>query len=678
MAKQTINIGTNPDDGTGDLLRDAFSKINDNFTEVYTELGGDTPSGIKFTGTTISTDATNQDLTIDPNGTGKLIVTGNQEISNDLHVKGDLQVDLTSTLTGATSLGSTLSVTGATTLSSTLAVTSTSSFTGAATFNGTLIANGNTDIGDTTADTLTVTARIDSSLLPINGSTYNIGSSSLRWATGYFADLDVSGNITLGGNLVGGDAGSDTITINGVISSNMIPSAASTYNIGSSGSPWSNVYSDTFTGALTGTVTGDVTGNITSTGTSTFTSIDVNGGAIDGTPIGATTPSSGVFTSVYVDNLQIDGNTIYASSGDIILNAVGNIDFGNNRLTGVGTPTANTDAVNKQYVDAITTAGFTLVDDGSVSTIIGGSETLAIIGSGSVTTSLSGDTLTINSADTLASVTGRGATTTAIVTVGSLRTDGIQINDNNVETTRSNDNLNLRTSGSGSIILDADVTITGTLTGVSLGIFNVVEDTTPQLGGALDLNSNNISGTGNINITGDITSSNVITADRVSTDGISVFDNVVRTTRSNDDLVLNPAGTGYVDVSATKVINMADPTNPQDAATKAYVDSQAHGPSWQSVIVADGSTVTSAVSGNGYFIDTTSFAHTIQLPGSPSFGDEITIIDYAGTADTNNITVDRNGNAIQGLASNLTVSTERAGLTLVYSGASQGWLKKYN
>jgi len=35
MAKQTINIGTTPNDGTGDALRNSFIKVNDNFTEVY-------------------------------------------------------------------------------------------------------------------------------------------------------------------------------------------------------------------------------------------------------------------------------------------------------------------------------------------------------------------------------------------------------------------------------------------------------------------------------------------------------------------------------------------------------------------------------------------------------------------------------------------------------------------
>jgi hypothetical protein len=40
MAKQTINIGTVANDGTGDTLRDAFDKANDNFTELYASGGG--------------------------------------------------------------------------------------------------------------------------------------------------------------------------------------------------------------------------------------------------------------------------------------------------------------------------------------------------------------------------------------------------------------------------------------------------------------------------------------------------------------------------------------------------------------------------------------------------------------------------------------------------------------
>jgi len=41
MTRQNINIGASANDGTGDTLRSAGSKINQNFQEIYTQLGGD-------------------------------------------------------------------------------------------------------------------------------------------------------------------------------------------------------------------------------------------------------------------------------------------------------------------------------------------------------------------------------------------------------------------------------------------------------------------------------------------------------------------------------------------------------------------------------------------------------------------------------------------------------------
>ena len=96
------------------------------------------------------------------------------------------------------------------------------------------------------------------------------------------------------------------------------------------------------------------------------------------------------------------------------------------------------------------------------------------------------------------------------------------------------------------------------------------------------------------------------------------------------------------------------------------------GTSWQAVKT----TTFTAVAGEGYFCDTSSAAFTATLPATPTLGDEVTFVDYAGTFDTNNLTVGRNSENIQGSAADLTVSVERAGLTLVYSGATQGWLLK--
>jgi hypothetical protein len=73
------------------------------------------------------------------------------------------------------------------------------------------------------------------------------------------------------------------------------------------------------------------------------------------------------------------------------------------------------------------------------------------------------------------------------------------------------------------------------------------------------------------------------------------------------------------------------------------------------------------------FADTTSGAITITLPSSPLTGDQIRVLDLAGTFDTNNLTLARNGNNIMGAAADLVISTENASLGLVYTGATQGW-----
>ena len=93
---------------------------------------------------------------------------------------------------------------------------------------------------------------------------------------------------------------------------------------------------------------------------------------------------------------------------------------------------------------------------------------------------------------------------------------------------------------------------------------------------------------------------------------------------------------------------------------------------WQAVVTG----ATTMVAGRGYFVDTSSSAITMTLPASAVRGDEVHIIDYAATADTNNITVGRNSHKIQGASSDLTVATERAAFTLVYVDSTQGWLLK--
>ena len=88
-------------------------------------------------------------------------------------------------------------------------------------------------------------------------------------------------------------------------------------------------------------------------------------------------------------------------------------------------------------------------------------------------------------------------------------------------------------------------------------------------------------------------------------------------------------------------------------------------------VVSGGGTTPPA---NGNQVNTTSGAITMTLPASPSLGDTCTVIDYAGTADTNNITIGRNSQPIMGTAEDLTVAVERAEFTVVYVDSTHGWL----
>ena len=92
---------------------------------------------------------------------------------------------------------------------------------------------------------------------------------------------------------------------------------------------------------------------------------------------------------------------------------------------------------------------------------------------------------------------------------------------------------------------------------------------------------------------------------------------------------------------------------------------------WQTSIKTTSFT---AVSGEGYFVNTTSGAITVTLPASPSVGDIVAVADYAGTSGTNQITIARNGSNIEGGTDNAIILTNRDAKTFVYADATQGWL----
>ena len=91
---------------------------------------------------------------------------------------------------------------------------------------------------------------------------------------------------------------------------------------------------------------------------------------------------------------------------------------------------------------------------------------------------------------------------------------------------------------------------------------------------------------------------------------------------------------------------------------------------WQSVQT----TGFTASAGRGYPLNTTSAAFTVTLPASPSAGDTIILLDYAGTFATNKLTIARNGSNIEGGTTNKLLTTNREATTITYIDSTQGWV----
>ena len=228
------------------------------------------------------------------------------------------------------------------------------------------------------------------------------------------------------------------------------------------------------------------------------------------------------------------------------------------------------------------------------------------------------------------------------------------------------------------------------------GITDLVQDTTPQLGGALDVNTFSITSTSNGNITlqpngtgdvvlsadtvkiGDANTDAILTTDgtgdiTISTNSgsnsgtVKIFDGV------NGNIEITPNGSGVVKLDGLSY-PIADGSAGQALVTNGsgVLSFATAGIAWQTIVTA--ATLT-AVAGRGYWINTTSNACTVTLPASATNGDTIILADYARKWGTNAVTINQNSLNFQGSTSiNPIYNTDGQSVTLVYSGATQGWI----
>jgi hypothetical protein len=194
-------------------------------------------------------------------------------------------------------------------------------------------------------------------------------------------------------------------------------------------------------------------------------------------------------------------------------------------------------------------------------------------------------------------------------------------------------------------------------------------DITKDLG---DIQVTGLTSNGAVSITGDtdITGNTDVTGNiALKTQGAVVFED-----SSGGEFAAikaNATTTSYT-LTLPPTTGTADQVMATDGSGNLSFTDVSGGTSWQSSIVTANANVTA---GNGYWINTTSGAVTLTLPGSASVGDTIEFVDYARTWEANAVTFDLNGLLYQGdNANNPRYNTDGQAVRIVYSGATQGWI----
>jgi hypothetical protein len=478
---------------------------------------------------------------------------------------------------------------------------------------------------------------------------------------------------------------------------------------------------------------------------------------LDHTP-GALTANSAIVTDVNnkidllnVDNITINGNTISSTNtnGNIVLdpNGTGTVDVSSARITSVASPSANTDAANKQYVDIAiaaleTSSNLDVAGDSGSGSIILASEVLTVSGGVGLSSSVTDNTITINLDNTgvvantygsatqipVLAVNSQGQITSVSVAsiattlniAGDSGTDGVSllndtltitggtaltsaVTNNTVTINLDNTAVTAGSYGSATAVSTFTVDAQGRLT--AAGTTNIaipstqvtdfteaVQDvvgaftsgnatqgitvTYTDASNALQISASNASTTqkgvasfadANFTVTSGAVSAKNITLGtstlslgstttaiagltQLDVDNIRVDGNTISSTNTNGNIVLDPNGTGVIDVSTARITNLGTPTSGTDAATKTYVDTIAsaslhyHTPVRVETPTAINATYNNGTSGVGATLTNAGTQAALVIDGiTLALNDRVLVYNQANAAHNGIYTVTNTG-----------------------------------
>ena len=623
MARQSINVGSNPNDKTGDPLRTAFTKINDNFTELY----GASPFGqqVTISGNQISANASNADLVLSGSGTGGVV-------ADAIRISG---TSITSDDSTQIQINENLEVGGNITASGNITAT------------GNIFANGNINLGNAASDQTKVVGVFEADQVQIDGTTITTNTTN--------------GSLTITGNGSGG-VNIDNLTFN----DNTI-SSASNADINLTPGGTGNVVA----GAVT--INGTTLSAADSTKITVAEDVDVTGALdVSGTTTVSALTASGVATlsgTAVIDNITINDSTISTSSNadlNLTPGGTGSVIAGSLKFNGTSISSDDSTFINLN--EAVNVTGTLTTSDIATTgthTVTGQSDIDSVrIKDNRITTNATNANLQLSAngtgvveAQTTLS-TGDITTTGTHTITGQLNIDNIAISGNGIIATNSGGGININPNATGLVTIGGStVEVPSTLladtvyaqTQILMGSgAKIVAAVTNQ-----DLVLEGGPGTGAVvidklritddDITSSITNGNIaITGNGtggVTIEGIT-FTGTSLSSADSTQIQINE----QVDLGGNKIVNLADPTADQHAATKGYVDTQLSSSSHNITFVGDDSTGTAVTQG-----ETFKFAGTQNITTAVS-GDTLTItgpdltnyLQNTGTQTIDNISFNDN------------------------------------